>query len=58
MVLDSDRPRDPPDPSPCKRCKGTFKFLTSLPRTGDQPAYWIFECTGCNHVEWVMNDAD
>jgi hypothetical protein len=27
---------------------------TEISRFGDQPAYGIYECGACDHIEWVQ----
>jgi len=48
-----NNPDTAPEPPPCKCCKGTLKLLTTLAPAGNHPRYWIFECKGCSHIEWV-----
>jgi hypothetical protein len=37
----------------CTRCGRPTILLTALPRFGDTPAYHIFQCNGCNALQWV-----
>jgi DNA-directed RNA polymerase subunit M/transcription elongation factor TFIIS len=54
-VNENPPPND--DPVTCKRCGDAVKLLTALPRTGDQPAYRIFECSACGAVDWKPQTA-
>jgi len=35
----------------CERCGGGSKLVATLPRI--IPAYRVYHCAGCSHVEWL-----
>lgn len=37
----------------CPKCGEAAKFLSFIPRFGNRPAYFIFECTECKALTWI-----
>jgi hypothetical protein len=37
----------------CDRCREPAKLLTILPRTTQNPTFWIYRCASCGFVEWI-----
>ena len=45
------------EPPVCPKCGQATRLLSFLPRFGETPAYYIFECTACKALTWVRDDA-
>lgn len=41
----------------CAKCGQTTRLLSFLPRFGETPAYYVFECNACKALSWVRDDA-
>jgi len=42
----------------CVKCGGqTTRLLSFLPRFGETPAYYVFECSACKALTWLRDNA-
>ena len=37
----------------CAKCGDTTELLSFIPRFGERPAYYIFECAACKALTWI-----
>ncbi len=55
---DGDQRVDRQHAPPCRRCRQPTRLLTILPRTTQNPTYWIYGCAACGCVEWIAEKID
>ena len=41
---------------PCKKCGGCSTHALTIPRTADNDAYEVYQCTECNYVDWILQN--
>jgi hypothetical protein len=53
LAMPTDGTSFPQDGPTCAKCGGSTALITLLPRFGEQPAYWLFECRKCRAMTWI-----
>jgi hypothetical protein len=51
--MDGERRGDREAQRSCQRCSRPTKLLTILPKTTQNPTFWIYGCSSCGFVEWL-----
>jgi hypothetical protein len=41
------------DLPPCSRCRAGTAFVARISRTPQNPAFHIYRCPACSHLEWI-----
>jgi hypothetical protein len=49
-------PSEPESPA-CQKCGEATRLLSFLPRFGETPAYYVFECHLCEALTWLREHA-